>query len=217
VLTISPKDNMYKARELMNQNNIRTLPVVEDNLLVGLLTDRNLKQAEASNATSLDVFELRYLLVKIEVANIMTKDPISIPCDTTLSEAAEILLEHKLDAVPVMSGKKQLEGILTSSDVKRAILTLTAIGRRGIQIGMRLSDSPGALMQILDVIHDMGARLASLITVDCFDQDHQRKAYFHIYSVNREKLMDLTAALYGKGTLLYMVDLKNGERHIFNQ
>ena len=75
VLTISPKDNMYKARELMNQNNIRTLPVVEDNLLVGLLTDRNLKQAEASNATSLDVFELRYLLAKIEVANIMTKDP----------------------------------------------------------------------------------------------------------------------------------------------
>lgn len=217
VLTVSPKASMYMARELMDQNHIRALPVVNENRLVGLLTDRHLKRAEASDATSLDTFELAYLLKKLEVAKIMTTDPITIDLNGTLSEAAGIFLENKLDALPVMEGGRKLVGILTLSDLQRAFLTLTAFKRRGVQFGMRLEDTPGVLMGIIDVIRQTGARLASLITADPSDVTGMRDVYFHINEVNREKMPDLMAELRQKGELLYIVDLRMGERQIFDR
>ncbi|MGD9209931.1 MAG: CBS domain-containing protein, partial [Desulfobacteraceae bacterium] len=128
VVTISSNDTMYMARKIMTENNIRSLPVVKGKHLVGLITDRELKRAEASDATSLDVFELNYLLKKVKVEKIMRTRPVTISFDATLSEAAEIMLEQKLDALPVMTEGSKLIGILTQTDVERAILTLTAFG-----------------------------------------------------------------------------------------
>ena len=216
VVTVSPEASMYMAREIMNQHDIRALPVMKQNRLVGLLTDRDLKRAEASDATSLDVFELNYLLKTLKVAKIMGPNPVTIEFDATLSEAAESLLKHKLDAAPVMDGKDRLIGILTRSDLERAFLTLTALGRRGIQFGVRFTDASGALLKIIDLIRAAEARLASLITTDGGDGENMREAYFHIYEVDRERLPELVAALNQKSVLLYMVDLKTGQREIFD-
>lgn len=217
VVTVPPTASMQMARDLMNRHSIGALPVVRDDKLVGLLTDRALRKAEASDATTLATYELSYILQKVEVSKLMQSNPVTIEFDNTLSEAADLFLEHDLDAVPVMAAKDQLMGILTRSDLSRAFLKLTSFGRRGIQFGIRLSDTPGAVMEIIGTVRDAGARLASLITTDSQSGKDMREAYLHIYQVNRDKLPDLLGELRRKGTLLYLVDLKTNHRQLFDR
>lgn len=207
---------MAMAVKLMEQNNIRALPVIRDEALVGLLTDKELKRAQASDATTLDIHELHYLLDKIIVAEIMISDPVTLAIDATLSEAADLFWERKLEAAPV-TDKEQLVGILTQSDLDRAILKLTSFGRRGVQFGIRVSDTPNAIMDLVNIVRNVRARLASLITTDGAESHATREAYLHIYDLNRAVLQDLTGQFAQKGILLFMVDLKTGERQIFNR
>ena len=101
VITIEKKDPMQRAVTLMKENHIRLLPVVDKGKLCGILSDRDLKRATASDATSLDVHELLYLISKIKIADIMTRDVITVHQDSTMEEAADLMLERKI------SGKRK--------------------------------------------------------------------------------------------------------------
>jgi acetoin utilization protein AcuB len=217
VVTVPPTASMQMARDLMDRHGIGALPVVRDDKLVGLLTDRNLRRAEASDATTLATYELSYILQKVEVSKLMQSNPVTIEFDNTLSEAADLFLEHDLEAVPVMAARDQLMGILTRSDLSRVFLKLTSFGRRGVQFGIRLSDTPGAVMDVIGTVRNAGARLASLITTDSQSGKDMREAYLHIYQVNRDTLQDLLSELRRKGTLLYLVDLKTDHRQLFDR
>jgi acetoin utilization protein AcuB len=208
---------MKTARDLMTNGNIHALAVTRDDALLGILTDRDLKKAEASDATSLDVYELAYLLEKIPVARIMQPDPVTIEFDTTLAEAADLFLEHKAEAFPVMAGGDQLVGMLTPSDISRAFLKMTAFSRRGVHFGIRVEDTPGAVMAIISLVRDAGARLASLVTTNSSSGGTEREAYLHVYQFSRSKLPGLIDRLREKGTLLYLVDLKTDDRRIFER
>ena len=201
----------------MDQNNIRALPVVDGEKLVGIVTDRNLKRAEASDATSLDTYELGYLLQKVEVGSIMIQNPPTLPFDATLLEAAELFLEHKLEAAPVMAAEDQLVGVLTRSDLERAILKMTASRRKGVQFGIRVPDTPGLIMEIIEAVRNVRARLAGLITTDVSEGTDEREAYLHIYQLNRRALPELKERLGKLGTILYWVDLRTGERQLLNR
>jgi len=84
---------MNYAAKLLKENNIRGLPVMKNGKLVGVVTDRDLKRASASDANTLDIHELLFLIEKIKVKEVMTKDPITIPLDYTIEEAASVLLD----------------------------------------------------------------------------------------------------------------------------
>ena len=92
VITVNEDDSMQEAMKLMKQHTIRMLPVLKDGSLVGVVTDRDLKRASASDATTLDVHEMLYLISKIKVKSIMSKNPISVSPDLTVEETAEVLL-----------------------------------------------------------------------------------------------------------------------------
>lgn len=216
VITIAPKDSMRQARTLMNRNSIGALPVIREDKLVGLLTERDLARAEASDASSLDAHEMIYLLEKVTVDKLMQTSPVTVAFDATLSEAANLFLENKIQSLPVMANGEQLMGVLTRSDLGRAFLTLTSFGRRGVEIGLRISSRPGAVLGVIAAVGNAGARLASLISTDGQTQA-DRDVYLHIYDVNRERLPALMDQLHLKGTLLYVVDLKSEERTIYNR
>lgn len=95
VITIDENDSMNEAVGLLKEHNIRMLPVMEKGKLVGILTDGDLKKASASDASTLEIHELLYLISQIKVIEIMTRDPITIPQDFTVEETAQILLENK--------------------------------------------------------------------------------------------------------------------------
>ena len=102
VITIDANDSINNAIHLLKKHNIMMLPVMEQGKLVGIVTDRDLKSASASNAISLEMLELLYLISKIKIKDIMTKNPITVSLDYTIEETAEILLKHKISGVPVI-------------------------------------------------------------------------------------------------------------------
>ena len=122
-VSIGPRESLADAHRLMTDHSIRRLPVMEGNKLVGIVTLTDVLEAEPSDATSLSVFEVSYLLGRLEVRKIMSADPITVSPETKLTEAAALMLKHKLGGFPVMEGVK-LVGVITESDIFRAFVQL---------------------------------------------------------------------------------------------
>ena len=215
VVTIVPGANMPMAQKLMKNHNIHSLPVIKDGKLVGILTDRDLKKASASDATTLDVYELAYLLQKINVAQIMTADPITIHANMTLAEAAHTFLRDNVSILPVMNEKNELVGVISPSDLSRAFLALTASDRQGIQFGLQVEDRPGIAIDIAGRIRYNGGRIASLISTDCRVPVGYRQVYLRVYGLDHWKRADLIAEIRKMGRLLYIVDHIGNHREIF--
>jgi len=215
VVTIDEDESMQEALRRMKQHNIRLLPVLKNGKLTGVLTDRDLKRASASDATTLDVHELLYLVSKIKVKTIMTKNPIFIAPELTVEETAEVLLQNKISGAPVVDDSGRVVGVITQSDVFRVLIALTGIGKRGIQFAFRLEDRPGSIKEVADIIRDYGGRMASILTSYDNVQEGYRKVYIRMHGVDRSKMQPLKEDLRKAATLLYIVDHRENKREIF--
>ena len=124
-VTITEDTSLTEASCLMKDNNIRCLPVVEHGKVVGIVTWGDIREASASDATSLTVFELGYLLRELQVDRFMTRHPITVTPTTTIIHAAQLMLQHKIGGLPVVENGR-LVGILTESDIFRMLVTANA-------------------------------------------------------------------------------------------
>ncbi len=122
VITIPADTSIYEAHRLMREYGIRRLPVVEGNELVGIVTRGDIRGAEPSEATSLSVWEINYLLSKTTVREIMTPDPLTIPQTASIGQAAKLMLSKKISGLPVVDMAKNLIGVITESDIFRLIV-----------------------------------------------------------------------------------------------
>lgn len=118
-ITVSPDTPVFDARQTMVKERIRHLLVTEAGRLVGIITDRDIRLNLPSQATSLSMWEVNYLLAKLTVSKVMTKSVIIVGPDQDAGDAARLMLEHKIGALPVLDGEHLL-GILTETDVLRA-------------------------------------------------------------------------------------------------
>ncbi|MFN3705881.1 MAG: CBS domain-containing protein [Thermoflexales bacterium] len=123
-VTISPQTSLADAHRLMKQKKVRRLPVVEGDKLVGIVALSDILEAEPSQATTLSIYELNYLLAELKVEKIMKRPVITVTPDTTIREAANLMLTHKIGGLPVMEGGR-LVGIITESDIFRMIVRVT--------------------------------------------------------------------------------------------
>ena len=215
VITIDANDSMHDAIHLLKKHDINMLPVMEKGKLVGIVTDRDLKRASASDATTLEIHELVYLLSKIKVKEIMTKDPITVPEDYTIEEAAEILLKHKISGVPVVDHYGDIVGIITKNDVFKILISLTGVERKGIQFGLEIEDLPGSIKKVEDIIREYGGRMASILTSYDMAPEGFRRLYIRMYGIDRFKLNKLRDSLREKASLLYMVDRREAKRETY--
>jgi CBS domain-containing protein len=122
VVVVAPETTLPEAHRLMNDNEIRRLPVMKNGQLVGIVTRGDVRGAEASDATSLSIWELQYLIAKIKVKEIMTPDPITISQDSTIGEASQVMLDYKISGLPVVDSDGKLAGIITESDIFRIVV-----------------------------------------------------------------------------------------------
>jgi acetoin utilization protein AcuB len=122
VVTVTPHTTLPEAHRLMTDNQIRRLPVMENGRLVGIVTFGDVRGAEASDATSLSIWELTYLIARIKIHEIMTPDPITISQDATIGEAAQVMLDYKVSGLPVVDGQRKMVGIITESDIFRIVV-----------------------------------------------------------------------------------------------
>lgn len=215
VVTVDVNDSMQDAARLLKEHNIRMLPVLERGKLVGVLTDRDVKRASASDATTLEVHELLYLISKIKVKDIMTKNPVTVPADFTVEETAEIMLNKKISGAPVVDDKGRVVGIITQIDLFKVLIALTGVGKRGIQFAFQIEDRPGSIKEVADIIRKYGGRMVSILTSYENVSPGYRKVYIRMYGVDRMKLNALKDELRQKATLLYLVDHKENKREIF--
>jgi acetoin utilization protein AcuB len=216
VITIEENDSMQEALKLLKEHDIRMLPVMKKGKLVGIVTDRDLKKASPSDATTLEVHELLYLLTQVEVKEIMTRDPVTVPPDYTVEETAQVLLENKISGAPVMDKTGKVIGTITQTDLFRVLISLTGVASGGIQFGFYLEDKPGSIKQVADIIRQYGGRMVSILTSYDGVADGYRNVFIRMHSVERSKLQSLKDKLSEKATLLYMIDQRQNKREIFS-
>ena len=215
IITVNADDCMLDATKALKEHDIRMLPVLKDGKLVGVVTDRDLKRASASDATTLEAHELLYIIANIKIEEIMTRDPFTVFHDHTVEEAAEILLKNKISGAPVVGVAGEVVGIITQTDIFRVLISLTGVGKRGVQIAFRLEDRPGSIKEVADIIRGYGGRMASILT----SYEQVPKGYRHVYirfrEIDRSHLTELVDECKKTAPLLYMVDHRDNTRKIF--
>ena len=215
IITVDANESMLDAINLLKKHNMLMLPVMRNGELVGVVTDRDLKRASASDATTLEVHELMYILSKIKVKDIMSRPPVTVPFDYTLEETAEILLNNKISGVPVVDHEGQVVGIITQSELFQAMLSVTGLEKRGVQFAFQLEDRPGSIKEVADIIRGYGGRIASILSSYERAPEGYRRVYIRMYGVERVKLQELLRRLKEKETVLYMVDHRENQREIY--
>lgn len=162
--TITPETSVLKARELIEQKHISHLPVTDGKArLLGIVTDRDLKESWASPASTLSVYELTYVLQKLTVQSIMTKDVITAAPDLTVERAARILRDNKIGALPVLERDK-LVGIITTTDLMDVLLTALGMSDDSGRLTIIVKDRIGVLADVGSVMRQVGINIRSAVT-----------------------------------------------------
>jgi acetoin utilization protein AcuB len=124
IISVGPDTPMLDARHLMVKERIRHLLVTEGDRLVGIVTDRDIRLNLPSQATSLSVWEVNHLLTKLTVDKVMTASVITVGPEREARDAAQLMLDHKIGALPVVEGGRPI-GIVTETDMLRAYVKST--------------------------------------------------------------------------------------------
>jgi acetoin utilization protein AcuB len=157
-------DSMRKAMDLLKEHEIRHLPVLRDGeRLVGILSERDIKQASPSPATALEIREIYYLLDKVKVKQIMTRRPYTVSSSAPIEEAALIIREKKIGCLPVVDEGK-LVGILTETDIIDSFIEAMGVSGPGYRIELELPNKPGMLFEVLKILKDFEVNIVSVAT-----------------------------------------------------
>lgn len=161
---VDENDSMKKAMDVLREREIRHLCVLKDGeKLVGVVSERDIKQASPSPATALEIREIYYLLDKVKVKQIMTRRPYTISPSAPIEEAALIMREKKIGCLPVVDGGR-LVGILTETDILDAFIESMGVSGPGYRVELGLPDEPGMLFEVTKLLKDFDAKIVSVAT-----------------------------------------------------
>ena len=201
VISVNHDASIMKASKLMKQNGIQHLPVLKEERLIGIISDRDLKEAQPSDATALDIYELYYLLDELKVNSVMSPKLFTITSEESVEKAAATMLKHNISALPVVNPQGELRGIITKGDVFRAFVSISGIYQAELQIGFQLEDRPGSIGQVAGVIRAHGGRIVSILTEYERAPEGFRFVYIRAREVGNEEA--LFQELEGKFKVLY--------------
>jgi acetoin utilization protein AcuB len=204
VATVHEDTSMMKASIVMKEKKIRCLPVVdEQGKLVGIVSDRDLRDAAPSKATTLDVYELNYLLSSMKIKDIMSKNLVVVKPDETVEFAAILMIENKISSLPVVNGKDELIGIITQTDIFKVLINIAGVYAGGIQFAFSLEDRPGSIKEAADVIRSYGGRIVSILSTGETAEEGRRNVYIRCSVLSEDRLRDLVKELEEKFIVLY--------------
>ncbi len=163
-ITIDETASLSDAINLLKKHKIRRLPVLKKGKLIGIISDRDLKEASPSKVTSLDIWELHYLMSKIIVKQIMTKNPVTVSPETTLERAAILMFDNKIGGLPVIDKENKLVGILTEQDVFKALINITGARFAANRISIVIPDTPGSIKEVMDIMRKHNFKYNSILT-----------------------------------------------------
>ncbi|MFC1513280.1 CBS and ACT domain-containing protein [Thermodesulfobacteriota bacterium] len=164
VLTVTEDASLMRVTRIMKENNIRRLPIVAEGKLMGIITDRDVKDASPSKAASMDIHELHRMMSEIKVTEVMTPTPMTLSGNDSLEKAALIMLESKISGLPVADQNGHLIGLVSETDVLRAFIHSTGIKDGALQFVLNLDDAPGAVTKLIKTLRDNKTRVISILT-----------------------------------------------------
>ncbi len=177
VFTVAPGDPLTDAVHLMREQGIKHIPVVSGGKLKGIVSDRDIREFTPSKATTLDIYELHYLLARTRVKEIMEKKVITIAPDAPVESAALLMLDRSVGCLPVVEGGT-LAGIISDRDIFRVLVDLTGIRHGGNRITIVLADVSGSIKTAADIIRKHGFGLQSILTSYVGVQKGSRRVVF---------------------------------------
>ncbi|MBW1974769.1 MAG: CBS domain-containing protein [Deltaproteobacteria bacterium] len=164
LITISTDTPILKARDLMREHNISHLPITDDKgHLIGLVTDRDIREAWASPATTLSVYELTYILQKVTVEGIMKKNVITATPDMTIERAALIMHDQKIGCLPVLNNEEKLVGIITTADLMNVLLKAMGMSNDSSRVTVIVRDRIGTLSEIMSILAQSNINIRSIM------------------------------------------------------
>ncbi len=188
-ITVKPDVPIHEALQIMRREKIRRLPVLDENgKLVGIVAEKDLLYASPSSAKALNVYELQYLLAKLTVGDVMTRNVITVTEFTPLEEAARIMVDNKIGALPVMR-EDQLVGIITETDIFKVFLELLGAREKGLRLTLLVPEAKGVLASLTGTIAELGGNIIALGTFRGEDPTN-RIVTIKVEDVDKDKLLN---------------------------
>lgn len=215
LITIDREDPLDRAVELMKSHQIRMLPVMNNGVLVGVVTDRDLKRASAPDHDSRQTHSAGDGGGR--VGTIMTRDPVCIRFDSTIDETAELLLEKKISGAPVVEARNDLVGVITQTDIYKALISLTGghKSQSSVQFGLVVKDTKNIIREIDQILRSHGGRVVSILTSDDNLPPGYRKVFMRMSDIDRIRLEAITEELKTKGEIIYTIDHRDNIRMVY--
>ncbi len=163
VITVTPDLPITEALSLLKRDNIRRAPVVKRGKLVGIVTIADIMNASPSQATSLSIWEVNYLVSKITVKDVMTKDVVTVPEDMPIEDAARLMADTKIGGLPVMRGK-EIVGMITETDLFKIMLEMMGARQIGVRASFLVPNQAGELAKVSKLIFKSGGNILSMGT-----------------------------------------------------
>ena len=164
VVYISPDTTVSHAADLMREQGLHRLPVIENDQLVGLVTEGTIAQASPSKATSLSIYEMNYLLNKTKVKDVMIRDVVTVSGYASLEDATYLMLKNKIGILPVVDNH-QVYGVITDRGVFQAFLEIAGYGEEGIRVRFVTEDEVGVLGKIVSLIAEENLNISHTVNI----------------------------------------------------
>jgi acetoin utilization protein AcuB len=189
LVTLSPEASVAEALTLCRERRIRHMPILEERRLVGIVSDRDLRDA----SPALGDPERASALQKIQVGDVMTREVITADPQDPIENAAQVMYEHKINALPVVDegssvAEEELLGIVTSSDVMRALVMLAGLPEPGCRIEVQVPDRTGILAEVVGKIHDLEVDIVSVLS-DPDRRSGKRTMVFQLATIDPSSVM----------------------------
>lgn len=191
----SPDMAVTEAQELMTENKIRHLPILdEDQKLVGLITQSSLRSVISSDVSNFSRFEISYTLSKIKVSSIMIEDPYLVDPDTPIEDAALLMADKKLGALPVVKDGS-LVGIMSGEDLFIAMTDLLGTRKSGIRVTIEQPDQSGVIARLTSAIAQEGGYLS--VCVGFYPQENPGKwiSVCKVENIDEDRLVEVICDL----------------------
>ena len=165
VKVVTTNQSLLEIRELMLNNNLRRIPVVDgDGYLKGIVTDGDVSRATPSDASTLDRYEVNYILGKLKAKDLMTKAVITVKAEDGVETAAYLMYKFKIGALPVVDTSNKVVGIISDTDVFKAFVDLLGYAKTSTKITVDTQDRVGVLADLAKIFKDRGVNIISVLT-----------------------------------------------------
>jgi acetoin utilization protein AcuB len=187
-ITVTPDTSILKVKNLLKEHHIDQLPVVEGRKLVGIITDRDIRDNSPSPASTLSVHELNYLLSEMKTEKAMTKKVFTTTPGTTIEEAARLINEKHVNSLPVVAGD-ELVGLITTCDLLNVLLDFMGVhSTPSSRVQLKLPNNTGEIAKVAGIISGMGLTIVSIISTIDKDNSDVRSTLVRVGADNIDEL-----------------------------